>query len=268
MFVSPINRVNYALSYKRSQTSKHVMSFKAHPDFYKLAEKYEVTASSYFRRGPFYGEAHDNFVDVINVLKNVFSKKRTKPVKMLIVGVGESQEPFSILAVIKNIIGQKKLKDVLDLNIIDLQSKPEKEKLFEDSYYHNCWEPEFVPSSFLLDTRFYPKKGYTAKKNYRVNDEIFKYLYSVYENIKKSMWDTRVQDGIKTYKNDNFDVISINNTLGYIVDKNERSDVTKNVCRTLKRNGIYITDPYYNNVKGAKIEKSFREINPGIYKKL
>ena len=47
-------------------------SFKAHPDFYKLAKDYEIDASSWFRRGRAYGCASREYPDLINSLKDIF----------------------------------------------------------------------------------------------------------------------------------------------------------------------------------------------------
>ena len=78
-----------------------------------LQKQYQITASSYFRRGPYYGSANDNFQNIINVFQTIFDKNIKQPIKMLIVGIGDSQEPFSYLAVIKNIIKYQNLSSIL-----------------------------------------------------------------------------------------------------------------------------------------------------------
>ena len=113
-------------------------------------------------------------------------EKLPEPQKMLIAGIGNSQEPFSYLAVIKDLFQNKKLTEVLDLHTIDLQSKPKDEKLKLDSFldFGNCSGPEYAKSSFLEDDAL--KYGGFYFQKYRVIDEIFNYLKSVYENKNKA----------------------------------------------------------------------------------
>ena len=92
---------------------------------------------------------------------------------MLIAGIGNSQEPFSHLAVIKNIT-QKPLKDILDLHIIDLQNKPNSIKLYIQSFYDRKCAPVYAPDSFTETQKYRKYLGLNPK--YRVNDEIFEYL--------------------------------------------------------------------------------------------
>ena len=49
-------------------------TFKAHPDYKLLAKDYEIKASSYFRRGGFYGSPSNDFVDVIKILNSIFGQ--------------------------------------------------------------------------------------------------------------------------------------------------------------------------------------------------
>jgi chemotaxis methyl-accepting protein methylase len=261
-----IQKINCYYNEKQKQQNyrNHKVTFKNHPDFIRLQKQYQITASSYFRRGPYYGSANDNFQNIINVFQTIFDKNIKQPIKMLIVGIGDSQEPFSYLAVIQDIIKNKKLSDVLELHIIDLQSKPCQNKLFKNSYFEYSHEPNFAPSSFVKDYQekihlnAYP--GY-----YRVNDEIFDFLAKTYDDPKKSLWETRVQEAVKNSQ-ENYDIISINNTLGYIL-KNERNQTMQNLCRMLKQDGILITDPEAEHLKNAQIEKSFKQLYEGIYLK-
>ena len=268
MFISPISTTNYNKSFIKPQQN---MCFKAHPEFYRLAQNFNVTASSYFRRGTLYGAPSAKFADIVDVLKlffkrGIFKKKIKEPIKMLIVGVASSQEPFSNLAVIKSFIGKKQLSDVLDLHIIDLQSKPSNKKLFNNSYYDGLNDIDYAESSFIEDPKVFTSFGFPLQRKYRVNDEIYNYLKSVYANRDKSMWDTRVQDGIKDIDDGSFDIISINNTLGYIQDTDERVDVLKDVFRSLKKGGVFITDLHY---KASEIggENNYNQIKEGIFRK-
>lgn len=266
MYISPISNNNY--HYKKNPTKTINAKFKAHPDFYKLARDYEVTASNYFRRGPCYGSPDERYIDIVNTFKKLFSQnKERKPIKILIVGIGNSQEPFSYLATIKEIIGNKKLSEVLDLHIIDLQSKPKEKQLFDNSYYDQWNRPEFASSSFIKDPKEFSTYGIKYSREYRVNDEIFEFLKSTYNDKTKSKWDTRVQDGIKEYENNSFDIISINNTLGYLETRDECIDVISNTDRALKKDGVFITDTYYTGLD-LNPQGNFSKLYNGIFKKL
>ena len=243
------------------QTPKKI-NFKAHPDFINLKRDYEIVASSFFRRGCCYGSPSKNFVDVENCLRQIFTNLKDKKT-MLIAGIGESQEPFSELAVIKDALGKRPLKKSLDLHIIDLQSKPDKKTLFRQSFYNSPFEPDYVPKSFVKDEGL--KYGFKAWMHYRVNNEIFKFLKSTYKDSKKSLWDTRLQEAIKEYPKESFDVISINNTIGYIQDDDVIVETMKNIIRILKKGGTFITDPSsdFNEV----IKNNVTEIYRGIFMK-
>ena len=81
------------------------------------------------------------------------------------------------------------------------------------------------------------------------------------------MWETRLQDAIKTYKQNDFDVVSINNTLGYIGNKTELDDTVRNVYRILKVGGDFITDPHYDYLERTNLADRFIQLKAGIYKK-
>jgi hypothetical protein len=249
---------NNQTSYK---TPKKV-NFKAHPDFNILKRDYDVIASSFFRRGRCYGSPSKRFIDVENCLRQIFRNLKGKKT-MLIAGIGESQEPFSELAVIKDALEERSLNKSLDLHVIDLQSKPGKRTLFRQSFYNSPFEPDYVPGSFVKDDGL--KYGFRAWMKYRVNDEIFKFLNSTYKNPQKSLWDTRLQEAVKEYPAESFDVISINNTIGYIRDNDVIVETMKNIMRILKRDGTFITDPIsdFNEV----IRNSTTELYEGIFRK-
>lgn len=241
------------------------ITFKAHPDFEKLVRNYDVTASSFFRRGPYYGSTSEEFVDVEKILSSVF-QSLGEPKTMLIAGIGDSQEPFSYLAVIKSLLKDTPLSKVLDLHTVDLQSRPAAKKLRADSFFNSSWEPEFAKSSFVKDD---PEKyGAYSYQRYRVTNEIYEYLNSVYNNIRRGIWEARVQDAIKKYPNDSFDVVSINNTLGYIRESDEILSTFQHVYRVLKPEGVFITDPFkLNSLERSGILENMTEIFDGIYKK-
>ena len=250
---------------KARANNKKQIGFQAHPDFDKLAKRYEITASSFFRRGRLYGAPCSEFADVIRVFKDVFLNVDERK-KMFIAGIGKSQEPFSYLAAIKSIIKDKSLEKTLDMNIVDLQSKPSDAELFKHSYFDYNYPPEFVPSSFVRDVRENIKYG-SQPGYYRVKDDIYNFVRDVYNDSTKSKWETRVQDAVLDSASEDFDIVSINNTIGYIAEEHERVSTMEHVYRMLKRNGLYITDPYYNNVVEAGMTDKFINVSEGIYKK-
>ena len=239
---------------------------KAHPDFYEISQyNLSLRASSFFRRGVVLGET-SYFKDIIDVFSTLFNKNTNDKKSILIVGIGRSQEPFSYLASIKELIKDKKLKDVLNLQTVDLQAKPTKNILLSCTHYGGFWgkEPMFAKSSFIKYAQMY---GDTVlQTGFRVNDEIFDYLYKTYNN--KSKWATRIQDDIKNYPDNSFDVLSMNNVLGYIEDDDEYYSTIKNMPRIVKPNGFIITDTICENLfQKVGVDKMLTKISDGIFKK-
>ena len=270
MRILPIN--NFCNTKKQSADNPLkktiTQSFGHHKDFHRLMQDYEVTASSYFRRGSFYGSPCEKFTDIIDALKLFFKRKmsvKNPPKTMLIGGIGQSQEPFSLLAVIKNLIGKKKLEKILDLNIVDLQSKPAEKELFYQSFYDSYGKPRYVSDSFIIEDN--PEHGCGRLNKYRVCDEIYNYLSSVYSNETKSQWETRLQDAVKTLPDESIDIVSINNTIGYVNNYEEGMDIVKNIYRALKTGGIFITDPEYRQFRNVFSPEVSDEIYEGIYRK-
>lgn len=241
---------------------------KAHPDFYEISQyNLSLRASSFFRRGVVLGET-SYFKDIIDVFSTLFNKNTNDKKSILIVGIGRSQEPFSYLASIKELIKDKKLKDVLNLQTVDLQAKPTKNILLSCTHYGGFWgkEPMFAKSSFIKYAQMY---GDTVlQTGFRVNDEIFDYLYKTYNNKSKSKWATRIQDDIKNYPDNSFDVLSMNNVLGYIEDDGEYYSTIKNMPRIVKPNGFIITDTICENLfQKVGVDKMLTKISDGIFKK-
>ena len=241
---------------------------KAHPDFYEISQyNLSLRASSFFRRVVVLGET-SYFKDVIDVFSTLFNKNTNDKKSILIVGIGRSQEPFSYLASIKELIKDKKLKDVLNLQTVDLQAKPTKNILLSCTHYGGFWgkEPIFAKSSFIKYAQMY---GDTVlQTGFRVNDEIFDYLYKTYNNKSKSKWATRIQDDIKNYPDNSFDVLSMNNVLGYIEDDDEYYSTIKNMPRIVKPNGFIITDTICENLfQKVGVDKMLTKISAGIFKK-
>ena len=242
------------------------IAFCAHPDFYALRKNYDVVVSSYFRRGQRYGSPCNEFIDIVHLFGKIFHEPFIKPQKMLIAGIGESQEVFSYLAVIKNMIKQADIRGAVDLNIVDLQSKPSNKKLIVDSFFDQGYQPDrFVAQSFVKDTTDYGQSWY---KEYRVKDDIFEFVKDTYKDKNKSKWNTRIQEAIKNYDNESFDIISANNTLGYLKTKDIIAETIIQMYRCLKSGGYLITDPYENYLSYANLYGKMEYFRDGIYKKL
>ncbi len=147
MRILPISNTN--IRYNKTCTYKP--SFKARPDF----QIYNSTISCYFRRGSVLLSCAKDY----DKIESLFTKKFNPNIKnlrrMLIIGIGKSQEPFSYLASIKGIIKDRTLKDDVDLYSVDLQSKPShlelKNHAFCDLFdYQNF--PKYAKSSFVKDS--------------------------------------------------------------------------------------------------------------------
>ena len=263
MKIFPINLYNQN-NFNRSKTQKKNVNFAHHPDFVELARKYEITASNYFRRGGYYGCSSEDFVHIINTLKLFFDKNMGNKITMLIGGIAESQEPYSMLAVIKSLIGKKRIKDVLDLYTIDLQSKPDEKILQWQSFYDSRWAPQYVPESFVMEKTI--NYGYKYQNRYKVKPDIHTYLSSVYNNPQKAKWETRIQEEIKEYPDESFDIISVNNTLIYLIDYKLIMDTVKEIQKKLKPGGVFITDPHITDYQEVFSPDMCDEIYQGIYK--
>ena len=286
MKVNPISiQSNYSCNKKQK------MSFYAHPDFYK----YNSIQSCYFRRGAFL-LASKGYLDIEELFYKIF-KFNDKQKNMLIIGICRSQEPFSYLASIKGILNDKSLKNNIDLNIIDLQSKPTPYELklsaFPGLHDYEVY-PKYAEKSFVYDSydnfigknkkneqQIYGmrsfiseliniKKSTVAPSAKRVNDEIFKFLSDTYNNPQKAKWNSRVQDAIQEYPDKLFDIISANNVIPYIMSENEISKTLNNIKRVLKTNGYFITDPYEypEFIKKSDFLNSLQKEYNGIYKKI
>jgi len=276
MLIYPIKNTN-------NHTCKN-LKFTAHPDFYK----FNSTQSCYFRRGVVALANNKGYTDIENLFCKIFQSNLNKPKKMLIIGIGNSQEPFSYLASIKGIIQENPLNKNVDLYIVDLQSKPEYNKLRLDAFpslfpYETF--PKYAGKSFIKDVKFpesesniknlspiyiYTKihKPLRPSNEYRVNDEILNFVNESYNNPEKSKWDSRIQDVIIDYSDNEFDIISANNVFGYLSD-NDYAKTMRHIRRILKTmNGYFISDPYFQDVQSSEVLSTFRGLNPGIYQKI
>ncbi len=286
MYISPVTSVNI---YNQKRYNAVKPNFTAHPDFYKNGNS---TASCYFRHGAVLLSG-GGYNKIENLFAKIFKTKIPEPKKMLIIGVGNSQEPFSYTSSIKGIIGKKPLKNNLDLYTVDLQSEPPEDELKKQALPH-LFEyeklPKYAGKSFVkdscekwfgqeknkhnvLDEYLYSITNPTPQKEttiLRVNNEVFDFVKNTYNNPLKSKWDSRIQETILDYPDKKFDVISANNILPYIESDAEKLEVLKHIGRVLKTNGYFITDPYEfrtESIKDAGLD-NFREISAGIYQKV
>lgn len=230
-----------AYQQQNTYTPKKNVNFKAHPDFFILKNKYpdKYNVSCYFRHSIFAVSGED-YKDVFRALRKVFLGNFSKK-KMLIAGIGDSQESFSHLASIKSIT-RKPLKDVVDLYIVDIKDKPDDKLLFKQSFYDGDKPLPFAKDSFIATKKY--RKLFGLQPKYRVDDEIYEYLRETYSNPQKSKWETRIQDAMQEYPNENFDIISINNVLQYIPSQATVKSTLEDVVRTEKSGGVFITDTF------------------------
>ncbi|MCR5266322.1 MAG: class I SAM-dependent methyltransferase [Cyanobacteria bacterium RUI128] len=231
----------------------------------RLSQYFSINASSYFRRGQYFGEPADEFIDVVDVINSVFKNTHSRK-NILIIGVGSSQEPFSYLAVTKTRLRSRHLDKNVDMHVVDMQSRPDTEKLFANSFYDRQTYPKYAGSSFVYDP---VNRGVFENCHYRVNDEIFTFVDQTYKNPEKSLWDTRIQDVACNYPDNKFHIISANNVLPYIGNYEIIIDTLEELKRSLKPKGYLITDPYkFPYMRDFKFLKGLSERKEGIYQKL
>lgn len=261
------------------------------PAFTSSPERIISKQSCYFRRGAVV-MASKAYEDIENLYYEIFKAEDTLR-NMLIIGIGRSQEPLSHLATIKGILKDRHLSKNIDLNIVDLQSKPTEQELKRQSFsdLHNYEHyPKFAKNSFVKDSYknwlgisdentvlsqlhyliFKRQKKEEPLRLYdRVNDEIFEFLKNTYNNAQKSKWGSAVQDVLKYYPDNKYKIISANNTLGYIIDDTEYVDTHRHIVRILEPNGYLITDPYgfEQKIIESGVMDNMEEVYKGIYKK-
>lgn len=288
MYISPVTNIKY---YNNNRYKPKAASFTAHPDFYK----FNSTQSCYFRRGAVVLSSK-GYNDIENLFADIFTRNENKPKSMLIIGIGHSQEPFSYLSSISGIIKDKPLNKNVDLYTVDLQSMPSenelknsafcnlreyetfpkyaKRSIVKDNYKKWMGEKEYIENSDPINKLLYEfrhKEQTQPPTLYeRVNDEVFEFLKSTYNNSQKSKWDSAIQEVIQDYPDKKFDMVSANNVLPYIVSEADIIKTILHINRALKKGGYFITDPYNypQSMIDAGVLDNFREINPGIYQKI
>ena len=245
---------------KYNYTKNKQLNFNAHPELVRIKSNYpqHYKLSCWFRHG-LETFTSENYQKVVKWLSSMdWSSKN----RMLIAGIGNSQEPFSHLAVIKN-ISKKPLKDVLDLRIVDLQDKPNKIKLYCQSFYDREKAPIYAFDSFVETQKYRKILGLNPK--YKVNNEIFDFLKSTYNDSQKSLWGTPVQQAVKNYPDDFFNIISINNVFCYI-KRDLIQPIINNITRISKHNGVVITDKS-ESISDMFLSQGFNKLEDGIFVK-
>ena len=232
------------------------LSFNSRLEYLVLNKDYEVRASSHFRRGQYYGGPSDGYKDVENTLKKMYENKPKN--KMLIVGVGKGQEPFSLAASTYSINWWNNLKDVLELNCVDLGPKLTDEEVEKAS-----------------KMRFENDKGYAIDSMKKTFDcmftfkkEICDFVKDAFDSKEKTKWDTSIQEFVETCPDNSYDCVSMNNTLGYILSNDQINRVMTRMEDIIKPDGFLITDSCFSGYfERFNLLSSFEEIYPGIYQK-
>lgn len=236
------------------------MAFGHHPDFTLRDPRGTITTSEWFRRGMVINTGDIGpFWNLVHIFEDVFTNTIQEPIRMLIAGIADSQEPFSYLTTIKTIIKNKPIKDVLDLHIIDLQSCPDGGTLLDNSTYNN------IPPEFAKDGFVYSPHHKFFFSTYRVTSELLMYLLNTYKNPSKSKWETRLQDEITKYPDNYFKFISVNNLLYYIPD-DEIMPTYNNMCKKTEIGGYTITEQNCY-AKNSEHKDNFKFCADGIYQK-
>ena len=259
--ITPVFNSNQYPNKIYSLIPKQKVVFGINPAYEKLS-KFNVGASNYFRRSPYYGCQDIAFVDVIKAIQYIFSKV-SKP-KILITGVGKAQEPFSVLTVIKNMHNDKSLEAVVDLNCVDLQPQILMNKLDKYAYLDVGVFPKFAEDCF----EYIQNPPYPKTTNYKIKPDILKYLEEVFNNPEKTKWDTKIQDFAAKCPDNMYDLIFFNNVLPYIFDLKDARITMENFSRILKSDSLLITDFYEEEYKDVfKVLDKFKIFAEGIWQK-
>lgn len=210
--------------------------------------------SLFFRKG-----FRRSFSDTVNAIRSI-AMTQPKP-KILVVGVGKTQEPLSYLAVIQTMFRNKPIETSVDLHCVDFQPKISDEKLAEYSKYSYDTVPDYALGGFVPNgNKYYP---------YKFKPEIIQYLSNVFNNPQKAHWNTRVEDFAATCPKGVYNMISINNVLMYIKDYSVRIKTMENIAGMLKAKGILITDENIDCYPSTyKFLSDFIHLAPGIWQKI
>lgn len=223
----------------------------ARPEFKKLLEENSITGP--LTSGFFRNEMGRKYEDVIAALK--MSINSEQPTKMLIVGVGEAQEPFSYLAVLKDLQQDKSLDEIVDLNCVDIQPQMSNQELRQYACLEKAETPKFALKSFEQ----------TNEGLYKVKENFIEYLQRTFNDKSKTHWNTSVNEYTANCPREKYNLISMNHVLMYIEDKSIKEKIINDVAKIMKPGGIFITDTLISEYEGLK---NFKEIVAGIFQRL
>lgn len=243
---------NNSIFLNKSKSDKTIVKFGMHSEFSRLISQGEIRGSNFFRRSTgIYGFQSREFEHVETAIKETLS--RIKRPKILIVGVGSGQEPLSFLAIINSLIKNETLSKRVNLNCVDLQPQ------INDWRIISCSGQQAL---FAEDS--FEKVAHASGEYLEIKPHILNYLKQVFQNPRKSKWDTQIEDFAAKSPSSSYDMISMNNVLAYIKDSTKRVQVMADLRRMLKNGGTIITDPgakeYLSNLNPMK------EQAPGIFK--
>ena len=276
MQITPIRNFNINPNYqinKKTEVQKSVncdnrgliqnnyylpLNFTARTEYNVLKRDYDLRASSHFRRGQWFGSPSDDYKDVEATLKLMYKNKPKN--KMLVVGVGEGQEPFSLAASVYSINWADNLKDVLEMDCVDLGPK------LTNTQVEQASKMRWNDSGYAVDSMKKVNEDYRVY--YVFQDEICDFVKDSFDSKDKTKWDTSIQEFVETCPDNSYDCVSMNNTLGYIVSNEQTNRVMQRMEDIIRPNGFLITDTYYSGYfKRFNLLSSFDEIFPGIYRK-
>lgn len=238
--------------------SKGSVNFSARPEYTELFEwciGYTPRTSVFFRRGIAELGDRGRFSDVVNVLKSVFHRCQ-KP-KIMIVGIGKGEEPLSYLSVIKSLNPNRDLSSVVDLHCIDLQPKIDEGEIVD--FFNPLGIGDYAGDAFVYDEK---------REVFKTLPEVKKVLIETFNNPDKSKWDTLAQEFFSnTGDVQGYDIVSMNNVLGYIPDMKEAETLLENVSQRINDKGFLVSDEGHIQQKGYAISKKLKPFAPGIWQK-
>lgn len=232
--------------------NKQKITFAARKEYVDYDNSFDVRASNWFRRSRFYGPQSEDFQHIINTLADIYKNKLK--INLLIVGIGQGQEPLSFLTSIKALNPRKKLKNVVNLSCVDLQPKDLDEKEWKISNFDK--DDTYFPQMFTKNPNDYC--GYPLT-------EISDYYRNTLNDPAKSKFDTFAIEFARESKPKIYDVVSCNNTLIYGKSRREGLQSLRGLAKIVKTGGVLITDAFVEFDK--VLSKNFKKLYPGIHRK-
>lgn len=129
------------------------------------------------------------------------------PLKLLVIGVGNMEEPISLLAVAQEKLGDGKLDEDIDMEIVEIRSRNEvspRYRLGRQLFMAAPVQPQCCPDSFVL-----------VDGEYEPVPEIKDYLTRATENDARAHFGTPVENYTRTNPGQ-FDVVCCNNVIQHL----------------------------------------------------